>query len=227
MISLLQMREFFNGKRVAIIGSAPSCLDNRGDVIDGYDAVIRINNFKIAGFEKQVGERIDVHYSFYGNSIRTDFNDLKKRGLKLHMCKCPNSRPYVSQWHIENKGPKDDCAYNFRYIYNLRDNTWVAPVYIPSEEHYLTLWEFVNRASPTTGFACIWEIMQTDAAEVYITGFDFFTSRMHNVNEHWKKGRDDDPLRHRPDFELERVKQWAMLPHVRVDRKLKEMIDAT
>jgi hypothetical protein len=36
---------------------------------------------------------------------------------------------------------------------------------------------------------------------VFLTGFDFFTSRIHNVNETWRAKNLDDPIRHEPERE--------------------------
>lgn len=46
------------GKRIAIVGNATSSHEF-GSVIDSYDIVIRINNFRIAGYEKHVGVKTD------------------------------------------------------------------------------------------------------------------------------------------------------------------------
>lgn len=226
-MTLDEVRDYFKGKRVCVMGSAPSCLDNVGSDIDGYDSVVRVNNFKIVGFEDKVGTKCDVHYSFYGNSIRVNFDYLKLLGVKLHMCKCPNGEPYAGiydyAWH--RKHAKGDYGYNFEYIYKLRNGKWIAPVYIPDISHYLQLFNFLGCASPTTGFAAIWELIQCELKELYITGFDFFTSKMHNVNEHWRAGKPDDPLRHEPEREREHVRQWSQLPHVRIDNRLKELFN--
>jgi hypothetical protein len=40
------LREFFSGKRVAIVGSGPGCLDNDPGFVDSHDVVVRVNNYK-------------------------------------------------------------------------------------------------------------------------------------------------------------------------------------
>lgn len=59
------------GKRVAVVGNATPKREF-GDLIDGYDAVIRLNNFRISGFEKLVGTR--THFR-----CTTGFSDIEHR----------------------------------------------------------------------------------------------------------------------------------------------------
>jgi hypothetical protein len=56
-----------HGKRVVIIGNGPSALEGKeyGDEIDGFDEVVRFNNFqnKKAGLDRWVGSKCTVHFS--------------------------------------------------------------------------------------------------------------------------------------------------------------------
>ena len=81
------------GKSVAVVGSAPSCLDNAPGFVDGHDIVVRVNNYKLGPAQ---GQRTDVHYSFYGSSIRKTAAELERDGVKCCMCKCPNAKPLES-----------------------------------------------------------------------------------------------------------------------------------
>lgn len=49
------------GKSFAIIGNGPSLKDqNLGSIIDEYDYIVRVNNYNITGFEKDVGHKINL-----------------------------------------------------------------------------------------------------------------------------------------------------------------------
>ena len=63
-VGIEEVKKRFYGKTVAIVGSAPSCIENNAGFIDGHDLVVRINNYKIDGYENRVGNRTDVFYSF-------------------------------------------------------------------------------------------------------------------------------------------------------------------
>ena len=71
-----EINEYFDGKTVAVVGSAPSVLENVGGYIDSHDLVVRVNNYKLKGYEDNVGRRCDVHYSFYGSSVKKTPEDL-------------------------------------------------------------------------------------------------------------------------------------------------------
>lgn len=192
--------EFFDGKTVTIVGSAPSCLNNKGDRIDNHDIVVRVNNYKI--IPSKTGQRTDVHYSFYGNSIKTKSDALLNDGIKMHMCKCPDAKFIESEWHTQRNA---EHGVNFRWIYAQRAGWWVAPVYAPDLERFMEYFLLLNSHIPSTGFQCILEVLKTNARSIYITGFDFFSSGLHNVNEPWRPGRPDDPIGHRPDLEKEYI----------------------
>ena len=217
------IKDLFKGRRVCIIGSAPNGLDNQGKMIDSYDDIIRVNNYKFRGFEDKLGSRCDYHYSFYGSSIRISNYKLKDDGIKGHLCKCPDSKAHFTDWHVKNRKTRG-C--DFRWIYTMRKGYWVAPVYIPEKDHYLKCFNMLHSHVPTTGFACIWELIQCDPKELYITGFDFFESKVHNVNERWVEGSKDDPIRHIPEIEEKIVKEYAIKhKFVTLDKHLRNKFD--
>ncbi len=54
---------------------------------------------------------------------------------------------------------------------------------------------------PSTGFAAVLDVLACKPSTVYLTGFDFFESGTHNVNEPWRPGDPRDPIGHRPEVE--------------------------
>lgn len=203
------------GKKVAIVGSGPGCLDNAPGVVDGHDVVVRVNQYKTG---KRQGKRTDVHYSFYGNSIRKSAADLERDGVTLCMCKCPDSKPLESAWH-EQRGKVNGI--DFRYIYRARADWWFTDTFIPDDGRFLSKVEILKGHIPTTGFAAILDVMDCDPASIYLTGFDFFQSGQHNVDERWKPGDPSDPIGHRPMLEAAWLK--ANLGGVTVDRALRHV----
>lgn len=53
-----EILSYLQGRRIAIVGNATPTYEF-GEIIDSYDVVIRLNNFKLAGFEKLVGTKTD------------------------------------------------------------------------------------------------------------------------------------------------------------------------
>jgi hypothetical protein len=198
-----EVRERFRGRSVAVVGSGPSVLLNAPGFVDSHDVVVRVNNHKVGG---AAGLRTDVHYSFYGTSIRPTATGLAREGVRLCMCKLPNSKPISSEWH-ERSGRLEGVDY--RYIYRLREAWWFCDTFIPDDARFLVKFDLLGRHQPTTGFAAILDVLECEPASVYLTGFDFFTSGVHNVDERWAARNPDDPIRHRPDLEREWVARNA------------------
>lgn len=192
------VRARFAGRRVAIVGSAPSVLENAPGYIDSHEVVVRVNNFKTVG--PRTGFRTDVHYSFYGSSIRKTAAELRADGVTLCMCKCPDAKPLESPWHEKTGRVR---GVDFRPIYKNRRGFWFCDVYVPTVARFLEGFELLGRHIPTTGFSAILEVLACEPFSVYLTGFDFFASGKHNVNERWRPGDPADPIGHVPEREAE------------------------
>lgn len=194
------MVERFKGKRVVVVGSGPSVLDNEPGFIDSHDVVVRVQDYKTS---EKAGRRCDVHYSFYGNSVRKDRDTLKRDGCELCLCKLPNSQPIESEWHRQHRKL---AGINYEYIYKSRASWWFTDTFIPDDARFLKKFELLGKHQPTTGFAGILDTLDCKPKSLYLTGFDFFTSKIRNVDEPWKPGDPTDPICHRPDLEA----QWLV-----------------
>lgn len=214
-VTFSEVADRLRGKRVAVVGSGPGCLGNEPGFVDSHDVVVRVNNFKLG--EAQ-GNRCDVHYSFYGTSIRKSVNELRDAGVTLCLCKLPNSQPIESDWHRRNNKL---VGIDYRYIYRNRASWWFCDTFIPDDARFLAKFEMLGKHQPTTGFAAILDVMECEPASVYLTGFDFFASGIHNVDEPWQQKNNDDPICHRPDLEAAWVK--ANAHRLGLDRVLQEV----
>jgi len=194
-VTFEQAAEYIRGKTVTIVGSAPSVLDNRHGFVDSHEVVVRVNNHKTG---PAAGLRTDVHYSFYGTSIRKTAAELQAEGVQLCLCKCPDGKPIESAWHEANRRL---AGIDFHYIYALRKTWWFCDTYVPSAAAFLQKMRLLGNHVPTTGFAAVLDVLEMGPASVYLTGFDFFSSGLHNINERWRPGDPNDPIGHRPELE--------------------------
>ena len=208
------VERFFKDKSVAIVGSGPGCLDNDRGFINSFDTVVRVNNYKL---NSRTGNRTDVYYSFFGSSIKKNINDLKMDGVQLCIAKCPDARFMESEWHTRNN---KELGIDFRYIYERRKNWWFTDTYVPTLEEFLATFHLLGWHIPTTGFSAILKVLENSPKKVYLTGFDFFESRIHNTNEPWKKINNDDPIGHRPDLEKLWLQDNMHLYNIIVDNQL-------
>jgi hypothetical protein len=214
-----EVASFFTDKTVAIVGSGPGILENQEGVIDGHDVVLRANNYKIVS--AVTGRRCDVFYSFFGNSIRKTSSELHADGVKLCMCKCPNAQPINSEWHAKNDKM---TGVDFRWIYKLRENFWFCDTYIPSVDEFMVGYNLLGKHLPTTGFSAILDVLSFNPKYVFLTGFDFFLSGVHNVDKKWFKGDPLDPICHVPEVELDWLARNLNKHPIKLDRKLSNML---
>jgi hypothetical protein len=184
------------GKDVAVVGSGPGSLSNVPGFVDSHDVVVRVNNYKTGDAQ---GYRCDVFYSFFGTSIKKSREDLMRDGVTLCMSKLPNSQPIDSEWH---RARGKLAGIDYRYIYINRASWWFCDTFVPDDSHFLEKFSLLGQHQPTTGFAAILDVLACEPKSVFLTGFDGFTSGVHNVDEKWKPGDPSDPICHRPDLEL-------------------------
>jgi hypothetical protein len=214
------VRRAIEGKTVALVGSGPGVMDNEPGFIDSHDVVIRISNYKLF---PETGKRTDIFYSFFGNSILKSAQELQRDGVYLCMCKCPNAKFIESPWH-ERNGKQNGI--DFRYIYRNRANWWFCDTYVPTVEEFLLQFELLGKHVPTTGFSGLLDVLSYNPKSVYMTGFDFFTSNIHNVNERWRRMNPTDPIGHVPDVE----RRWVIKNHgnypITFDQKLQKLVNA-
>lgn len=206
------------GKSIALVGSAPSVIENALGFVDSHDVVVRVNNYKLG---LAPGFLTDVFYSFFGQSIRKHAEELERDGVQLCMCKCPNAKPIESEWHERNN---KQLGIDFRYIYRARADWWFCDTYVPTVERFMSSFELLGKHIPTTGFAAILDVLSCEPRAVYLTGFDFFASGVHNVDEKWRPGDPADPIGHRPSLERDWLCQNAHRYPLSFDAALTKMI---
>lgn len=215
-ISKHAVRAFFKGKSVAIVGSGPGALDNVPGVVDSRDIVVRVNNYKTT---PETGKRCDAFYSFFGGSIKKSAQDLKSDGVKMCLCKCPDAKFMESDWH---KRMGKEIGTDFRYIYRQRAGWWFCDTFVPTVEEFVASFKLLNNHIPSTGFSALLLIQECEPKSIYLTGFDFFASRIHNVNEPWRPGNPEDPIGHAP--ELERAWLAANCSSIHLDARLTQIM---
>lgn len=217
--SRTEVSRLITGSRVALVGSGPGALGNAPGVIDSFDVVVRVNNYKLG--PPALGSRTDVFFSYFGNAIKKRPEELKRDGVRLCIAKCPDAYAINSEWH-RRRGKIHGI--DFRWIYARREKWWPAPVYVPQISEFLGDFELLGRRVPTTGFSAVLMLLRFKPAHLYMTGFDFFTSRIHNVDEKWLPGDPRDPIGHDPRRELEWVRAHRDAYPLSFDSTLRELL---
>lgn len=217
-VSRAEVAPYFQGRSVAIVGSGPGVLDNEPGLVDSHDVVVRVNNYKLS---PAAGQRTDVYFSYFGNAIKKTAAELQRDGVDLCMCKCPNHNAIRSEWH-KQRGKL--AGVDFRWIYTLRKPWWFTDTYVPELGEFLEHFHLLGGRVPTTGFSAILTVLSFEPASLFLTGFDFFSSGVHNVDEKWKPGEADDPIGHAPDRELALLRGLELAYPITTDRRLRAVL---
>lgn len=65
-----ELDRFLEGKTIAVVGNGPSDVGKGlGKEIDAHDVVVRFNNYRIEGFERDYGSRIDVWVKCWADDV--------------------------------------------------------------------------------------------------------------------------------------------------------------
>lgn len=217
-----EVRPRFEGRTVAVVGSGPGCLDNPPGRVDGHEVVLRVNNYRTGDGP---GRRADVFYSFFGVSIRKTAEELRADGVTLCMSKIPDAD--ISQhgvdasWH-RRQGKM--IGVDFRPHFRRRADWWFCDAYLPTVEEFLAGFDLLGRHMPTSGFAAILDVLSFAPARVYLTGFDFFRSGIHNVSDPWRAKNLDDPIGHVPEAELAWLRANAARHPIACDPTLERLL---
>lgn len=159
-------REWFEGKRVAIVGGADSVLAKKmGQYIDSFDVVVRIN--------KGV-ELIEDQYEYVGTRTDFLFHSLYDEGVK-DRGSSPITLSLWEKYNVKNIVYSNNCsssgyaASNFlKFLKNTNCKKTITQ--IPG---YLLKKNLDIVKSPTTGFSAINTIFNCNPTQIYLTGITF------------------------------------------------------
>jgi hypothetical protein len=168
------VRKFFNKKTVLVLGSAPCVAKLKGDFMNTFDIIVRVNNYK----QFNACHRTDVFYSFLGGSVKKNIKNIIEDGAQFIFCRCPNMdfSAHVGGQYFPGK------SFDARPVYKQRENWFKLPYFIQTYKNYRRNYALIDRLL-TTGVSAIVDIKRYDPARLFVAGFDFFTNLIHNVDE--------------------------------------------
>ena len=212
-------------KTIAVVGPADSALHTGlGTVIDNYDIVVRFNKAPYQlneGMHKEdIGSRLDIlFHNFLENEKtgggRLDFELYKKLGIAYVVNPIPT---YFGR----------RLVYNFYKKYLIKEN-----IYIAEKSAYEDNIEKFGKYRPTTGFAGLNFILNSDFRSLHITGFTFFKTaygdgyRDHLKNPEINKKHIKTENAHDPDIEYNQFVELLKLKsdkEITTDKKLSEIL---
>lgn len=172
-----QFRRFIEGKKVAIIGPAPSVkdLEDGYQIEQEYDIIIRINQQwkHHSDLDMYIGKRTDILY--YCMDPRPDcggpldFDYLVNNDLKYIIS--------TIKYDFNNKQHRDnmfhgDSFLNWYYDFHKQNNHRIK--FLPMDSEFYDNYDQLAQTRINTGLMAILHLMQFNLQKLYIKGFTFF-----------------------------------------------------
>jgi hypothetical protein len=142
-----------------------------------------MNNYDIDKYSDSIGSRTDIYYSFFGCSIKKNQDDFIREGVKLIISRLP----YVNFTKHNSGKTENGKSGDWRKFIDSKPDDYFGniPLYINSLSNFIDIYNILSRV-PSTGVQCIFDIFRFSPKSLYVTGFDFFKSGKHNIDEDWK-----------------------------------------
>jgi hypothetical protein len=165
--------------KVAVIGNSPNIVNHKiGKLIDEFDVVIRVNDFRTIGFEENVGTKTDYVITTFATNFKTkEFDSISPKKVFMSLFDKKNQMEFLKK-RIER--------FDLKSINTLPD------------QYYLELNKKVdligvNKRCSSGTIAIEWAINNYPEAEIYIHGIDLIKSKAHYFDQSiekinsWKK----------------------------------------
>ncbi len=169
--------EYLKGKKVSIVGPAPSVIGSKqGARIDRSDVVVRTNQALpiMDDIKHDIGTRCDVIYHCMNTTPKA--GGLINVEMLLSNGVTWLAAPYARRGRFHNAATAFEKDNEGRLNYHNVDNAFYDSVY----KYMGTM--------PNTGIMAIIDLLAHDVASVYVTGFTFFKGGYH---KHYRNGRSE------------------------------------
>lgn len=148
--------QFPAGKKVAFIGNSPRLLEHaNGEVIDNYDVVVRFNECRMTGFEKQLGTKTTILVT---NPYAENRNGLALEGRTAELVVCIFQQTRRAELASFNRWLGSNRKVMFSYCPDL--------VGVEGNQHVASC------TTGTYGIQLLWRILRP--SEIFVTGFSMF-----------------------------------------------------
>jgi hypothetical protein len=165
--------------KIIVVGNGTSVLDyKKGKQIDAFDIVVRFNNYKLKGFEENVGTKTDIWITACCNKVYMESKEYKE--------------VYFHSW-VWNK-PKDK---NYRRILEK-----IPSVKVFEREEVVELKKLIPEYPSmafSTGLIAINRLLKT-YDQLYLTGFDWWDREEHHYGDREGRG-----TLHKPKIEYKYI----------------------
>lgn len=209
----MSLETYLNGKKVVVVGPANHV--NNGKLIDGYDVVVRINQgCKLISIPDKYGSRTDILYHCVSQN-ENNGGKIDKINSKFIKFAYPKLEPSTKHSH------KDGTVNDFNKI-NMESNMSII-----DREKYLTFEKELG-CRPNCGTVAIWDILQYNIKELYITGFTLFQTPFHKDYKSETVEEAVKRMNHVGVHDQDKIKRYYQTimndTRVKVDEQLKNIL---
>jgi hypothetical protein len=214
-------------RRVVIVGPAQYLIGEKlGPIINGYDAVCRVNYLAPAKFPEFYGNRSDI--MFYNcatlslGQMKKHFQEYQEYLQSLKLVICPVVKGLgPDKWTTWGDGHISPVVDNFKSI-NICNNDF----YWIGMKNYKYLFNLIGCREPNTGILAILTILEHGPKELFVTGFTFYAdkNRTHfpgyaTLPDNWK-----GVSGHPQDKQREFFKKYILSKGIKIDSYLNGLL---
>jgi Glycosyltransferase family 29 (sialyltransferase) len=199
-------------KSLAIVGNAGYLSElAQGELIDSHDLVLRMNNFRVAGFERQVGTRTDIFLTTFHSDVDLSNPALADAQLIVASVPCNFAKSRgrgLQQRHAE---------FIVRGVRQMERRE----VFVPAIDYFTAARRAIGRYPSTGAMAVLLalDFLLPVCGEIYVTGFSFFAGRGHYFHGAPVAANNHDPGREQALLG-ERLAPHVSSGRVRLDARL-------
>lgn len=205
----LAVRREFQNASLAIVGNAGYLSElPQGELIDGHDLVLRMNNFRTAGFESQVGGRTDIFLSTYCDDVNLQNAELRQVKWLI------SSMPYNVLRHRSLGVPHVHGAHLARGLRQLSRRQ----MFVPDWDLFLATKRELGKYPTTGAMAALLatRVLSRVCRSIYFTGFSFFQGKSHYFRDAQTVPRNHDMQREQ-QFIRELFEPFVAAGRIRLD----------
>lgn len=178
----------FQDSTLAIVGNAGYLAElGQGEHLDGHDLVLRMNNFRTAGFELQVGTRTDIFFTTFHQDVKLANPDIAEASLLIASVPY-NHRRDRRRGVLQKHGEQIIAGLN---------QLGRQQVYVPKWDFFLAQQQAIGKY-PTSGAMAILlatQYLLPVCRSVFVTGFSFFRGPSHYFSDQQVTPRNHNPER--------------------------------
>jgi hypothetical protein len=199
---------------LAIVGNAGYLSElEQGGRIDGHDLVLRMNNFRVAGFEREVGKRTDIFLTTFHGDV--DLNNAVMGDARLIVASVPYNFAKCRRRGLQQR--------HGEFIVRGMRRMVRREVFVPDTDYFAAAKQVIGRYPSTGAMALLLalDFLLPVCGAIFVTGFSFFEGRGHYFHPGRVTAANHDPERER-EFLRQRLTPHLASARVTLDERMEK-----